>query len=113
MLNIGPTAEGVVPEQSAYTLKEVGKWLSINGEAIYGTQKWRINHEGPTLLNMKSTEDRAKKGFQGYFTNEDFWFTQKEGALYAISIEKSADKAIIKSFNSSIGKIKSVEIPQK
>jgi alpha-L-fucosidase len=110
MLNIGPTGEGVVPEQSAYNLKEVGKWLKVNGEAIYGTQKWKVSREGPTQVNMKSTEDRAKKGFQGNFTTEDFWFTVKGKSLYAISIEKPADKANIKAFNSTIGKIKSVEI---
>ncbi|MCK9618442.1 MAG: alpha-L-fucosidase [Lentimicrobiaceae bacterium] len=110
MLNVGPTGEGVVPSQSVYNLKEVGKWLKMNGEAIYGTQKWRVNREGPTRINMKSTEDRAKKGFQGNFTKEDFWFTKKGNVLYAISIVKPADKEVIKSFNSSIGKIKSVEI---
>jgi alpha-L-fucosidase len=110
MLNIGPTGEGVVPSQSVYNLKAVGKWLKMNGEAIYGTQRWKVNREGPTRINMKSTEDRAKKGFQENFTREDFWFTQKGNALYAISIEKPADKEVIKSFNSSIGKIKSVEI---
>ncbi|MCK9640025.1 MAG: alpha-L-fucosidase [Prolixibacteraceae bacterium] len=110
MLNVGPTGEGVVPSQSVYNLKAVGKWLKMNGEAIYGTQKWRVNREGPTSINMKSTEDRAKKGFQGKFTREDFWFTKKGNVLYAISIVKPADKEVIKSFNSSIGKIKSVEI---
>lgn len=36
LLNVGPTAEGVIPQPSQQILKEVGKWLSVNGEAIYG-----------------------------------------------------------------------------
>jgi len=38
LLNVGPTAEGIIPEASAERLREVGKWLSVNGEAVYATQ---------------------------------------------------------------------------
>jgi len=37
LLNVGPTSEGVIPQASRQILQEVGKWLSVNGEAIYGT----------------------------------------------------------------------------
>lgn len=37
LLNIGPTAEGVIPQPSVALLREVGAWLARNGEAIYGT----------------------------------------------------------------------------
>jgi len=36
LLNVGPTAEGIIPEPSVDRLKEVGKWLKVNGESIYG-----------------------------------------------------------------------------
>lgn len=36
LLNVGPTAEGVIPEPSAQILREVGAWLRRNGESIYG-----------------------------------------------------------------------------
>jgi alpha-L-fucosidase len=35
LLNVGPTSEGLIPERSVEILKEVGKWLKVNGEAIY------------------------------------------------------------------------------
>ena len=38
LLNIGPTSSGEIPEESIYILKELGKWMKINGEAIYDTQ---------------------------------------------------------------------------
>ena len=37
LLNVGPTAEGVIPEDSQRILRTIGKWTSVNGESIYGT----------------------------------------------------------------------------
>jgi len=39
LLNVGPTAEGEIPQQSIDGLKAIGRWMKINGEAIYGTQR--------------------------------------------------------------------------
>jgi len=41
LLNVGPTAEGEIPAESVKLLKEVGAWMKVNGESIYGT------HAGP------------------------------------------------------------------
>jgi alpha-L-fucosidase len=38
LLNVGPTAEGVIPEESVERLKAVGRWMAVNGEAIYATE---------------------------------------------------------------------------
>ncbi|MBN2632100.1 MAG: alpha-L-fucosidase [Bacteroidales bacterium] len=40
LLNIGPTADGRIPEIMQQRLYDIGSWLSINGEAIYGSRKW-------------------------------------------------------------------------
>ena len=37
LLNVGPTAEGLIPQASIDRLEEIGAWMDINGEAIYGT----------------------------------------------------------------------------
>jgi alpha-L-fucosidase len=37
LLNVGPTSEGLIPGPSIERLKEVGAWMKVNGEAIYGT----------------------------------------------------------------------------
>jgi len=47
LLNVGPTAEGVIPEESVKILKEAGQWLEVNGQAVYGTTA------GPSSANIR------------------------------------------------------------
>ena len=47
LLNVGPTAEGLIPEPSIQRLKEIGAWLKVNGEAIYGTSPNPYPYELP------------------------------------------------------------------
>lgn len=112
MLNIGPKATGEVPQESVTNLLEVGKWLSVNGEAIYNTRKWKITHEGPTNIQMNGTKDREEKKDKGMkFTPNDFWFTQKAKNVYAIALEYPKEKKVlIKSLAQDTGAIKAVEL---
>jgi len=47
LLNIGPTGEGMIPEASVQRLKEVGAWMKLNGDAIYGTSASPFPRELP------------------------------------------------------------------
>jgi len=38
LLNVGPTAKGEIPQPSIERLKEIGQWMKVNGDAIYGSQ---------------------------------------------------------------------------
>ncbi len=38
LLNVGPTAEGIIPQPSVDRLEAVGRWLKVNGESIYGAK---------------------------------------------------------------------------
>jgi alpha-L-fucosidase len=47
LLNVGPTAEGLIPEASVERLAEIGKWMKVNGEAIHGTSASPYPYEFP------------------------------------------------------------------
>lgn len=52
-INVGPTAEGIIPDYEQYPLLKLGEWLKINGEAIYGTRPWKIQVEGDARFTSK------------------------------------------------------------
>jgi len=106
LLNIGPKADGTIPEREQQMLREIGAWLKINGEAIYGTRPWTKFGEGPTQAASGSFTDKAEKKA---FTAEDFRFTTKGKTLYALALAwPSNGKLVIKSLTPS--KVKRVEL---
>lgn len=110
LLNIGPDGLGHVPEQSANGLRAVGKWLDTNGDAIYGTTRWEIVHEGQDETLLKGTGHRAKEGFACQFSTKDFWFTTNGDKVFAISLVAANDMVQVLSLKASNGKISNVTL---
>lgn len=91
LLNISPRADGTIPQAEQDTLLEIGRWLKINGEAIYDSSPWEKFGEGPTVTVSGSFHDTDTKTF----TAEDFRFTQRSGLLYAIEMDRPASREAI------------------
>lgn len=79
LLNVGPKADGSFAEKDLSILRDIGNWLSINGEAVYGSKPWRYAAEGPT----KETEGQFSDAAAPEYTSEDFRFTAGRGCIYA------------------------------
>jgi len=68
LLNVGPKADGTIPRVQRERLLAIGRWLEVNGEAVYGTRPWEVCQEGTIR------------------------FTKKGDAVYAICLEWPGEK---------------------
>ena len=82
LLNVGPRSDGTIPDEVQGILREVGAWLKVNGDAIYGTRPWKVYGEGPTQVAAGAFHDTDTQSY----TAEDYRFTEKDGTVYAIEL---------------------------
>ena len=84
LLNVGPDKHGVIPQPAVNTLKEVGKWMETNREAVYGTEKNQLlNPFEYGYVTQKSTPDGR---FHWYLhVSSSYW---NEGKIYLYGIKE-------------------------
>jgi alpha-L-fucosidase len=76
LLNIGPMADGTIPEMQRERLLGLGAWLDLNGEAIFDTRPWQI------------AEGKTGDGI-------DVRFTQKDDTLYATLLDTPKAQTVL------------------
>lgn len=98
LLDFGPRPDGTFPEEQVEIMKAIGRWLKINGEAIYGSRPWRIYGEGPTKEAVGEFVDNEPVPYTG----KDIRYTRKGDVLYATILGEPEGKVDIKALGTYI-----------
>ena len=116
LLDIGPKADGTIPVIMEERLTEIGDWLKINREAIYGTKPWKAtrqwsagevpkveyNKEFSSAYDVTRLIDKSQLGK----AHIEAFFTAKENNVYAILPQWSGHTFLLKDLN----QVKSVHL---
>jgi alpha-L-fucosidase len=99
MLNIPVRGNGSIDEKERKIVEQIGAWMKVNSESIYGTRPWKIFGEGPA---QEAATQLSAQGFnEGKgkpFTHEDIRFNVKGDVLYATAMGWPPEgKLVIKS----------------
>ncbi|WP_442795688.1 alpha-L-fucosidase [Pelobium manganitolerans] len=113
MLNIPVRGDGTIDEKERAVVEEIGEWMKINSEGIYGSRPWVDYGEGP------STENTIPLSAQGFnegkgnpFGAQDIRFTKKGTTLYAFFMEYPDSRiAVSKKLGvKGVGEIKNISL---
>ena len=89
LLNVGLKPDGTLLPNERQALREIGDWLKLHGEGVYGTRAWKVFGEVDTELISGDFQQNKRP-----MTARDIRYTQKGNDLYAFFMDQPADAMI-------------------
>lgn len=88
MLNVGPKSDGTICPEEKQVLLDIGKWMAVNGEAVYGSYPFEVcASEGKKSKNGMFKENKK-------FGKKDFCFTAKAGKIFVFPMGETLPKTL-------------------
>lgn len=103
LLNIPVRGDGTIDDQEVEIVQNIGKWMKVNGEAIYDTRPWKVCGEGPSIdnappISAQGFNERAIK-----LGPEDIRYTSKGNVVYAFVLGWPDKPVTLKSLGKAAG----------
>ena len=83
LLSVPMRGDGTIDEDERKVLDELGAWMKVNSESIFGTRPWRVFGEGPP----RAGGGMFSEGKAAPYTGEDLRFTTRDEKLYVLMLE--------------------------
>lgn len=117
LLNVGTKGDGRFPKESIERLAAIGRWMKVNGEAIYGTTAWMVPGEGNLELEKedlgmgeKMTSKDAENDATSKEVISDIRFTTKDDEVYIFLRNPDSDAISVKSMKKNTIKIEKISM---
>jgi alpha-L-fucosidase len=116
LLNVGPTAEGIIRPQNLTRMAEIGKWLAVNGEAVYEAKPWKVYGENADSAAYKTQQGFKSEEKDAVFDGtpkdvvQDIRFTTKGDNLYIIARSWRDKDVLVKSLPKQYNSIRSISL---
>jgi len=97
LLNVPQRPDGTLDDECLHLLDQIGRWIAVCGEGVYGTRPYRISGEGPSSVKIEGFTEEAVP-----WTAQDFRFTTKGDTLYAFQMGRADDhRAVLRSLEAA------------
>lgn len=106
LLNIGPRADGTIPEGMQRRLLAMGKWLSVNGEAIYASTPWKVYGEFEGEIIEEADVHYQKHSMRIH--EKEYRYTAKDNVVYVTTFQYEDKPFVLKSFKDATVQVEKV-----
>ncbi len=103
LLNIPVRGDGTIDDEEVAIVQDIGKWMKVNGEAIYDTRPWKVCGEGPSIDKAPAITSQGFNEKAIKLGPEDIRFTSKGNVLYVIVLGWPTKTVTVKSLGKNAG----------